>query len=98
MIRANRQQRDFRREPPANFLEAVEIRAVARVINFAALMFEQETAVTPVAVTQRARTPMPARREGHLPIALRKAFPPIQFDDARKTEVLRPIADAALRQ
>src|ERR1019366_388093 len=58
-------------------------------------MFEQETAITPVAVTQRARPPMPAWGERHLPIVLRKAFPPIQLDDARKTEVLRQIADAA---
>jgi hypothetical protein len=42
VIRADGQQRDFRRELAADFLEAVKIRAVARVINFPALMFKNE--------------------------------------------------------
>src|ERR1700690_2585857 len=44
-ISANRHQRDSRREPLADFLETVEIRAVTRVINLPPLMFQDESAI-----------------------------------------------------
>src|ERR1017187_437499 len=69
VIRADGQQRDLWRELPADFLEAVEKRAVARVINFPALMLQNETAVAAMLVVQRSRAPMFAGRERHLPIA-----------------------------
>ena len=77
-----------------DFLETVKIGAVARVINFPALMLQDEPAVTAMVIVQRARAPMLARRERDLPVALRKAFPPLQLDDAREAEVLGQIADA----
>ena len=46
-------------------------------------------------VVQRPRAPMFARRERHLPVALRKTFPPFQFDDAAEAEIVREVADAA---
>jgi hypothetical protein len=36
-----------------------------------------------------------ARRERHLPVALRKTFPVVEFDDAREAEIVREVADAA---
>jgi len=94
-VRSDRQQRDLRFELLADLFEAVEISAVARVINFPALMLQHKSAVTAMAVVQRPRAPMFARRERHLPVALRKAFPMLQLDDARKAEIVREIADAA---
>lgn len=93
-IRADGQHGNFRREVIADLFEAVEVRAVAGVINFAALMFEHESAVTAMIVTQRPCAPMFARRERHLPIAMRKTFPPIQLDDALETEIAREITHA----
>ena len=95
VIRTNRQQRDFRRKLSADFLEAVKIRAVARVVNFPALMLQNKSAVTAMRVVQRPRAPMFARRERHLPVALRKTFPMLQLDDAREAEIVREIAHAA---
>jgi hypothetical protein len=95
VIRANRQQHDFRREFSADFLEAVEIRAVARVINFPALMLQHKSAVAAMTVAQRPRAPMFARRESHLPVALRKIFPMLQLDDTREAEIVREVTDAA---
>ena len=57
MIRADGQQRDFRRKFSADFLEAVEIRAVAGVINFPALMLQHKSAVA--AMTGRAACARP---------------------------------------
>src|SRR5665213_1078317 len=95
VIRADGQQRDFRRNFPADFLEAVKIRAVARVINFPALMLQYKSAVAAMQIAQRPRAPMLARRERHLPVALRKTFPPFQLEYAREAEVAREVADAA---
>src|SRR5258708_2117378 len=95
MIRADGQQRDFRRMFFTDLLEAVEICAVARVINFPALMLQNKSAVTAMAVAQRARAPMLAGRERHLPFLLPETFPVVEFDDAREAEVVREIADAA---
>jgi len=94
VIRADGQQRDFRREPLADFREAVEIRAVAGVVNFSSLMLQHESAVTAMLVVQCPRTPVRAGRERHLPVALRKSFPPVQLHDAGEAEVAREIADA----
>jgi hypothetical protein len=79
----------------SDFLEAVEIRAVARVINFPALMLQHKSAVTAMLRRDGPRAPMLARRERHLPVALRKTFPMLQLDDAREAEIVREVADAA---
>jgi hypothetical protein len=94
MIRANRQERDFRRDATANFFEAMKVRAVAGVINAPALVFQNKSAVTAVLVAQGARTPMFARREGDFPIVVGKTFPPIELDDPLEAEVEREIAHA----
>jgi hypothetical protein len=57
MIRADRQQRDFRLGFSPDFLEAVKIGAVARVINFPALMLQNKSAVTAMAVVQASARP-----------------------------------------
>ena len=88
MVRADGQQGDLGRTTAANILEAVEIGAVAGVINPAALMFEHETAITAVVVAQDASAPMFAGGEGDAPIPVRKTFPPFQLDDPAKAEVV----------
>src|SRR6266700_3679041 len=94
MVGANRQQRDLWRAIFANLFEAIEIGAVASVVNPAPLMFQHEAAVAPVMISQRAGAPMFAGREGHFPIAVREALPPFQLDHAGKSEVIRQVADA----
>ena len=75
MIRADGQQRDFGRDAAANFFEAVKVGAVAGVINAAALMFQNKSAVAAMLIAQGARAPMFAGREGDLPIVVAKNFP-----------------------
>ena len=82
------------RQMLSDFLEAVEIGAVARVIDAPALVFQHKPAVAAMMVAQHARAPVFAGREGHLPVALAEALPPIQFDDAPEAEVVGQIADA----
>src|SRR5262249_52049839 len=77
MVRADRQQGDLRRPTTANFLEAVKVRAVASVINAAALVFENKSSITAMMIAQRARAPMFAWRESHLPSLVGKTFPPL---------------------
>src|SRR6185503_2876249 len=40
------------------------------------------------------RAPMLAGREGDLPVAVRKTFPPVEFHDALEAEVAREVAHA----
>ena len=58
-------------------------------------MFQNESAIAPVLVGKRAGAPMLAGRERHLPFALGETLPPVQLDDARKTEVVSEVADAS---
>src|SRR5438093_5542940 len=85
MISANRQQGDLRRAGLPNFLETVEISAVAGVVNPAALVLQHEAAVTPMMISERAGSPVFARGQRHLPTGVREAFPPFQFDHAPET-------------
>jgi hypothetical protein len=45
-------------------------------------------------VVNGARAPMLARGESHFPVAMLKAFPRLQFDDAVEPKVAREVADA----
>jgi len=90
VIRADGQQSDFRREAASDFLEAVEVGAVAGMINPAALMFEHESAVAAMMIVQRACAPVLAWRERDLPILVRKLFPPLQFNHALEPKVAAP--------
>jgi len=58
-------------------------------------MLQHKSTVAAMTVANRPRTPMFARRERHLPVALRKTFPMLQLDDAREAEIVREVADAA---
>src|SRR5882672_6835359 len=78
----------------ANFLEPVEIGAVSRVINPAALMLEQKTTVTTMIVAQYSCPPVLAGRQGHFPIPMRKAFPPFQFHYPPKAQIVSQVAHA----
>ena len=93
-VSADGEEGDFGREVFADLLEAVEVRAVAGVINFAALMFEDEAAVAAVVIAQDAGAPMFAGRERDLVIAVGEAFPPVEFDDAFEAEVAGEVAHA----
>src|SRR5437660_328786 len=73
VISANWQQGYLRRAGLANILEPLEIRTVARMINPAALIFEEKTAIPPVMVTQSPRAPVFTRRQCDSPIPVRKA-------------------------
>lgn len=94
VIRADRQQGDFGRDAAADFFEAVEVGAVAGVIDAAALVFQNESAVAAVLVAQGAGAPMFAGREGDGPVVVRETFPPFEFNDALEAEVQREVADA----
>jgi hypothetical protein len=92
MVRADGQERDFGCDAAADFFEAVKVGAVARVINAAPLVFQNEAAVAAMLVAQGARAPMFAGREGDLPIVVGKTFPPIKLDDALEAEVEGEVA------
>ena len=94
IIRADGEQRDLGMEPVANFLEALEIGAVARVVNRAALMLQHEPAIAAVLIAQRARAPVLAGRERHRPVRVRKAFPLLQLDDPGEAQPARQVAHA----
>ena len=94
MIRTDGQQGNFRADAAADFFEAVEVGAVAGVIDAAALVFEDEAAVAAVLIVQRARAPVFTGNEGDFPIVVRKAFPPFEFDDALEAEVEGEVANA----
>src|SRR5882724_572839 len=85
-IGADRQEGDFGGEVLTDLFKTVEVGAVTGVIDFAALMFEDEAAVAAVMVAQHAGTPMFAGRERDLPVAMGKTLPPIEFDDALEAE------------
>src|SRR5882724_10066307 len=86
------QEGDLGREVLADLFEAVEVGAVTRVIDFAALMFEDEAAVAAVMVAQHAGAPMFAGSQSDLPVAMGKTLPPIEFHDALEPEVAGEVA------
>src|ERR1041385_2244048 len=94
VISTNWQQSNLWSTSFADIFEAIEVRAVASVIDATALMLQHETAIAAMAVAQYARSPMFAWRERHFPIAMRKAFPPFEFDYATETEIVREITHA----
>src|SRR5436190_12691411 len=98
MVRADRQQGDLGPAISSYVLEPIEIGAVPRVVNSPPLMFQNEAAVATVTVPQYTSTPMFAGRQSDRPIPMRKAFPPFQFDDAAKTEIVREVAHAPRHQ
>ena len=57
-------------------------------------MFQHEPAVTPPMVAQDACAPVFGGSQGHLPVPLAKALPPLQLDYAAKSEVVGQVADA----
>ena len=93
VVSANGQQGNFRRAVSANILEAVEIGAVARVINAAALVLQDKTAIAAMIITQDASAPVLAGGQCDFPVAMREGFPPFQFDDAAKAKIMGEIAD-----
>src|SRR5258708_31014875 len=78
----------------ANLLEPVEISAVARVINPAALVFEQKPSVTTMIIAQYSCPPVFARRQGYFPIPMRKALPPFQFHYPPEAQIVTHIPHA----
>jgi len=94
VVSADGEQRDFRRAAPADFFEAIEIGAVAGVIDAATLMFEDKTAVAAMMIAQNTSAPMFARGQSNFPVAVREGFPPFKFDDAAKAEVVGEVTDA----
>src|SRR5688572_26213889 len=94
IIRADWQQRDLGQAARADVLESVEVSAVTRVINAAALVFEDKTAITAVLVVNGTGAPVFARSQGHLPVGVRKPLPPLQLNDPAKTQVSRQVAHA----
>src|SRR5438132_3327196 len=93
-VGADGQQGDLWFEPRAHFLESVKIGAVAGVINAAAFMFQNETAVAAMIVPQQARAPVFAGGQRHFPVASGKALPPFEFDHALKTQAVGKVAHA----
>jgi len=94
VVSADGEQRDFRRAAPADFFEAIEIGAVAGVIDAATLMFEDKTAVAAMMIAQNTSAPMFARGQSNFPVAVREGFPPFKFDDAAKAEIVSEVAYA----
>jgi len=94
MVRADRQQRDLRRHAAADFLEAVEVRAVSGVVDATSLMFQNEPAVTTMMIAQSPRAPMFARRQRHFPVLVTNALPPFQFNDAFEAKIERKVANS----
>ncbi|MDB6016623.1 MAG: hypothetical protein JWR19_1112 [Pedosphaera sp.] len=93
-VGADGEHGDVGREVLADLFEAFEVGAVAGVIDDAALVFEDEAAVAAVVVAEDAGAPVFARGEGDFPIAMGKAFPPVEFDDAFEAEVAGEVAHA----
>src|SRR4051794_33416097 len=72
----------------------MKVSAVSGVINTPTLIFQDEAAVTTMAVAQGPRAPMFAGCQRDLPILVTEAFPTIQFDDSLESEVQRKISDS----
>src|SRR6516162_8832653 len=68
MIGANWQQGYLGRAGLADVLESLEISAIPRMINPAALMFEYKTAIPPMMVAQGPGAPVFARSQSDSPI------------------------------
>jgi len=92
--RADRKQSDFRSELVAYLTESVEVSAVASVIDSAALVFDDKSAVTAVVITDHACAPMFCRGEGDPQITARVTFPPFEFEDSIEAKSLSELADA----
>jgi hypothetical protein len=93
-IGADGEEGDFGFEVVADVFKAFEVGAVTGVINFASLVFEDEAAITTMAIPECAGTPVFAGSERDLPISVGKTLPPIELDDAFEAEVVREVAHA----
>ena len=82
------QQGQLGLEALADFMEPGEIGGIARVINRAPAVLQDEPAPAPVFISQGPGSPVLGRNEGHLPVVVAEAFPPFQFDDAAETQTL----------
>src|SRR4051812_43518367 len=92
MISSNREQRDFRPASASNLFEAIEVGTVSCMVDLSSLVFENKSSVPSMMVSKRARSPMFAGRERHLPIPVTETLPPFQFHNSRKAKVMRQIA------
>src|SRR5919197_1575282 len=85
-IAADRYEGQLDRKGPTDLQETLEIRRIASKVGMVALPFDDEPAVTAVAVTWCAASPMVRRDEDNLDAIAFIRFPPIEFVDAAKTE------------
>src|SRR5919109_4396010 len=85
-IASDRDERQLDRKGPTDLEEPLEIRRVASKVGMVALPFDDEPAITAVAVTRCAASPVVRRDEDNLDAIAFIRFPPIEFVDAAKTE------------
>src|SRR5437016_4560624 len=94
VVGADRQQRDLGPRQLSDLFKAFEIGAVAGVINPPPLMLQNEPAISPMKIAQDPCSPMLGRSEGHPPVVMRKTLPPVQLNDAAKSQVISQVANA----
>jgi len=94
VIRANRQESDLGTIGAADVPEALEIGAVAGVVNAPALVFQNEASVAAMIIAEHASAPVFGGSKSHFPIALTETFPPIELDDSTEAQVVSEVTDA----
>src|SRR5258708_7899095 len=73
MISADGQQGDFGLAAGGNILEPFEVSAVSRVVDSAAEVLEDKSAVAAMVIAQHPSAPVFAGRECYLPVTVREA-------------------------
>ena len=81
IVGADRQQRQFRREAPSNFTEAIEVGGVSGVVNGVLAAAQYVSAIAAVRIFQNARAPMPRGNMRYQKIAVAGILPPVQLND-----------------
>src|SRR5207248_6211216 len=90
---AYRQERQFRRQSPADLTKPREIGGVAGVVKRVPTALQHVTSVAPMRVLDHACSPVARRYVGHSQSTMTIAIPPVQFDNTVETEVGDEIED-----
>src|SRR3954471_24363242 len=94
VIGADRQQRDVDIVAVADFLESLEVGAVATMKNRAAIHFHDKSAEAAVKIGEKTRAPMRTRRKRHLERPQLHRLPVIELMNDIKTQVVDEVTDA----
>src|SRR5439155_6548654 len=92
-VSPNGQQRNLRLKPPSNFLEALEVGGIARVVNRIAAGCDYVAAISAVNIVEHPRSPVLRRGMGDGKIRMLPALPPVKFTNLPVTQIIDHIAN-----